>query len=114
MFFCPTCGSLLALPSNKTKVACNVCLVVTNCDMFESDVITSKSAPNAYDPFHLPILDLSGGGKQQNVRAMVDQVCPECNAPKMAFHTMQLRSSDEGQTVFFTCVECGHKFSQNS
>jgi DNA-directed RNA polymerase I subunit RPA12 len=27
---------------------------------------------------------------------------------------MQLRSVDEGSTVFYECVKCSHKFSQNN
>jgi len=37
----------------------------------------------------------------------VDEACPKCNHPQMEFYTMQLRSADEGQTVFYECHQCG-------
>ena len=30
------------------------------------------------------------------------------------FYTMQLRSADEGQTVFYECLKCKFTFSQNN
>jgi DNA-directed RNA polymerase I subunit RPA12 len=47
-------------------------------------------------------------------RATVDEVCPKCGHEGMEFYTLQLRSADEGQTVFYECAECGHKYSQNN
>lgn len=47
-------------------------------------------------------------------RATVDEVCPDCGAQGMEFYTLQLRSADEGQTVFYECTECGHKHSTNN
>jgi DNA-directed RNA polymerase subunit M/transcription elongation factor TFIIS len=44
----------------------------------------------------------------------VDQPCPKCDHPEMEFYTMQLRSADEGQTVFYECPKCGHKYNQNT
>ena len=32
----------------------------------------------------------------------------------MSYAAIQLRSADEGQTVFFTCVKCKYKESENS
>ena len=47
-------------------------------------------------------------------RAKVKERCPSCNAPEMSFYTMQMRSVDEGQTVFYECNRCGHTFSTNT
>lgn len=37
---------------------------------------------------------------------IVDRKCPQCNNEKMSYATLQLRSADEGQTVFYTCTKC--------
>eukprot|EP01084_Bolivina_argentea_P239981 403238_1 len=46
----------------------------------------------------------SGGG-----RKIIRQDCLECGAKKQAYEARQIRSVDEGQTLFFECLECGHK-----
>lgn len=48
--------------------------------------------------------------------AEIDEVCPKCSHTRMSFHTAQLRGVDEGQTIFYTCLnpKCGHKFTVNS
>lgn len=37
---------------------------------------------------------------------VVERKCPKCGNDKMSYATLQLRSADEGQTVFFTCTKC--------
>jgi DNA-directed RNA polymerase I subunit RPA12 len=37
---------------------------------------------------------------------VVERKCPNCKNDKMSYATLQLRSADEGQTVFYTCVRC--------
>ncbi len=32
----------------------------------------------------------------------------------MYYYTMQLRSADEGSTVFYECVKCKYKYSANN
>lgn len=37
---------------------------------------------------------------------IVERQCPQCQNDKMSYATLQLRSADEGQTVFYTCTKC--------
>ncbi len=54
--------------------------------------------------------------KHKTQTTQVDEPCPKCAHPEMSFYTMQLRSADEGSTVFYECLNkaCGHKFSVNN
>jgi len=47
-------------------------------------------------------------------RAKVKEPCPNCQHPELRFYTMQMRSVDEGQTVFYECEKCGHTYSTNT
>lgn len=42
---------------------------------------------------------------------VVERLCSKCGNDKMSYATLQLRSADEGQTVFYTCTKC--KYVQN-
>jgi DNA-directed RNA polymerase I subunit RPA12 len=40
--------------------------------------------------------------------AVIDERCEKCGREQVRFYTQQLRSADEGTTVFYEC-ECGKK-----
>jgi DNA-directed RNA polymerase subunit M/transcription elongation factor TFIIS len=40
--------------------------------------------------------------------AVIKQLCEKCGREEVRFYTQQIRSADEGTTVFYTC-ECGHR-----
>jgi len=44
----------------------------------------------------------------------IDKKCPKYGHDKMSYAALQLRSADEGQTVFSTCLKCKYKESENS
>lgn len=48
-----------------------------------------------------------GDKKERPDKAMAQERCPKCNKKGLLFFTLQLRSADEGQTIFYECPECG-------
>ena len=40
--------------------------------------------------------------------------CSKCKGKRTISFTKQVRSSDEGASVFITCIDCKHRFILNS
>lgn len=78
--------------------------------------ITTKSHPSAFPSALLQKRQLvhtaTGAEGMRAKEATIKEDCPQCGHDEMHFYTMQMRSADEGSTVFYTCPKCGHKFSQ--
>lgn len=77
---------------------------------FASKTITTTSKPSAF-PSELrlkrsAVQQIERGDIQTEAEIAVD--CPECGRNKVKYHAVQLRSADEGSTIFYTC-ECGYK-----
>lgn len=45
-----------------------------------------------------------------HTRATILNDCPKCGHDKMYFWTAQIRSADEGSTVFYECVSCAFRY----
>mmetsp|Transcript_1624 Transcript_1624/g.3455 ORF Transcript_1624/g.3455 Transcript_1624/m.3455 type:complete len:97 (-) Transcript_1624:604-894(-) len=55
----------------------------------------------------------ASGVEEQN-EAVIEEQCPKCKHNRLSYRTAQLRSADEGQTIFYTCLKCKHRFAVNS
>ena len=44
-----------------------------------------------------------------NTTSVIAERCAECGREEVRYYTQQLRSADEGSTVFYEC-DCGHKY----
>ncbi|CAO3673011.1 hypothetical protein INT44_008051 [Umbelopsis vinacea] len=116
LIFCPECGNLLDIPGGDDDlIVCNQCSYAQSSADYEAMEIVTTSSENAFQsPLKSKRHLVQQKGPKTEGAAMIDEKCPNCGNPEMAYHTMQLRSADEGQTVFYNCKKCGHKFSINT
>eukprot|EP00762_Andalucia_godoyi_P002352 ANDGO_07511.mRNA.1 DNA-directed RNA polymerase I subunit RPA12 len=120
--FCPRCNALLQFSNGAhDKVLCSVC----DHAIPLSEASTRSSVLSFAPKRELDLVrrdrerraNLAAGGsgkKNESDNAVVNETCPKCSFGQASFFTMQLRSADEGQTVFYTCLKCAHKWSVNN
>ena len=106
---CDDCGSstegetIPAIGSQRSPYA----YLVTDTS---AKLVTSKSKPSAFPSVlrskHSAIQTLNAD--ELSTEAIIQKECPQCKRQEMFYHTKQLRSADEGSTVFYRC-ECGYQ-----
>mmetsp|Transcript_28005 Transcript_28005/g.72061 ORF Transcript_28005/g.72061 Transcript_28005/m.72061 type:complete len:121 (-) Transcript_28005:29-391(-) len=112
--FCPRSGALLVLQPSTGKAVCPDCDFTRPLEELRNVSITTASDMEDYRRrYNLePVVRTDQDVTRQ--RATTEEDCPKCGHHGLEFYTMQLRSADEGQTVFYECPKCGHKYSQNN
>ncbi|EME40835.1 hypothetical protein DOTSEDRAFT_137176 [Dothistroma septosporum NZE10] len=116
LVFCTDCGNLLeSNTGRKAYISCDVC-GAQNKDT-SSKVVTSHSKPSAFPSalrtrLRSDVQEISEADRQTEV--IIKHTCENCGNDEVKFYTMQLRSADEGSTVFYTCLKCNHKWNTNN
>lgn len=122
--FCPNCGSILPLLSISGPVTCYTCqldyppegvrfviifVVIFNWTHFYNflTIVLGKMAVEYTIQFNSASTSkLVAASEDAEEGPIVERKCPKCGNDRMSYATLQLRSADEGQTVFFTCTKC--------
>ncbi|GIL73690.1 hypothetical protein Vretimale_5426 [Volvox reticuliferus] len=116
--FCPKSGYLLTLDPDRRIATCKVSGYQRSLEELSSVKVVLRTDMEDYRRrFALEPLVKRAGDEELlkgRKRATVDEPCPKCQHRPMEYYTMQLRSADEGQTVFYECPKCGYKYSQNT
>lgn len=75
-----------------------------------SNTIVTHSKPSDFPSFLRQKLSTTQTIKRHevNTEATTTQTCPKCARTEVRFSAVQLRSADEGSTIFYTC-DCGYK-----
>ena len=111
--FCPQCGSIFNAPENDL-VRCLECSFECPYEQLGVGVVVTMSAPVPRPNWLDKNIGDDGMKSTKDRNALIEEICPKCGNPEMYFYTMQLRSADEGSTVFYECPSCDHKFSANN
>ncbi|EMF09752.1 DNA-directed RNA polymerase I 13.7 kDa polypeptide [Sphaerulina musiva SO2202] len=115
--FCTACNNLLERVSpTHLKIQCEVC-GTTNPNNWPSTIVETsrpRSLPSQLrTKLQGNVQSVSEEELQKNGQK-ISQTCPECASPEMYFTALQLRSADEGTTVFYVCHECGHRYKEDN
>jgi DNA-directed RNA polymerase I subunit RPA12 len=128
LIFCTDCGNLLQESTgspdailvceacgarNKGKLTLGISHGIEAYEILDtlSQTILSESKPNAF-PSALrakrsALQTLTA--EDRSTEVLTQKVCDKCGRKEMFFTTAQLRSADEGSTVFYRCV-CGYRY----
>ena len=103
MEFCDECGSMMQTQGDKW--------VCTKCDheklrdeAKEQAMVTTQAQEES------EVIESEGG--TSGLPTTTAQ-CPNCDNDTAYWYMQQIRSADESETRFFTCVECGHKWRED-
>jgi transcription factor S len=106
MKFCPLCYKILLIePSTSgNRLVCKMCRYYYNLTRQQKNVITY---------LHDEKLEVIEENQEIKELPIATTLCPKCNSNKAYYEERQTRSADEAATIFFTCVQCKHKWNEN-
>ncbi|XP_003703448.1 RNA polymerase I subunit RpI12 [Megachile rotundata] len=110
--FCSDCGSILPLLGEKGDVKCYACKRTWGPEAFGDMYMNYTIHFNKKDAYESS--KQKDDDEDEAEGPVVERKCPQCQNDKMSYATLQLRSADEGQTVFYTCTKCKFKETENS
>ncbi|CEP63163.1 DNA-directed RNA polymerase I core subunit RPA12 LALA0_S07e03818g [Lachancea lanzarotensis] len=119
LIFCTHCGNLLDNPSavQDSRIQCAQCGATYDKSKFSDLRVVTRTADDAF-PSKLKskrsVVKTSLKKDELEEGATIREKCPKCGNDEMHYHTLQLRSADEGATVFYTCTSCGYRFRTNN
>lgn len=117
--FCIHCKSFIDIPLIGDYIECNNCKFRTNIrDIRINPIITVKDYSKNKKKWLEDYNNRTGTINNDNNKQfdIIEQACinNNCDSNKCYYTARQLRSADEGQTIFYQCIKCGERFTLNN
>jgi DNA-directed RNA polymerase I subunit RPA12 len=115
--FCPRCRATLRVDYSGA-IDCDVCSYHSNLSEMPADQLPSSTTYSMDRP--TPMWAKSDAEQaalrhsNEPVRATIEEPCIKCGHREVGYYTVQLRSVDEGSSVFYECPSCKHTWSINN
>ncbi|ESO08954.1 hypothetical protein HELRODRAFT_73994 [Helobdella robusta] len=106
MHFCKKCGTIMQTPeeSNKSFALCY------NSKCGHTEPIEASCQETTYELLYntQQITNKKNDNEEYNrvLGPTIERQCSFCRYRLAAYFTRQMRSADEGQSVFYTCLNC--------
>ena len=108
MQFCDECGSMMHTEGDTW--VCRSCGYEEQRDSAtEADTMTTTENQADGGVVDMSDVDDAEIGPTTRVRC----INPDCESERARYEMKQIRSADESETRFFTCVECGQKWRED-
>ncbi|AFK19169.1 transcription factor S [Haloferax mediterranei ATCC 33500] len=104
MEFCDECGSLMT-PEDGVWVCPNGHEKARDSEK-EKAMVTTEGQESS------EVVDMSDVDNAE-IGPTTTAICPKCEHDVARYEMKQIRSADESETRFFTCVECDHKWRED-
>lgn len=110
--FCSDCGNILEI-STQEFIICECCgRENQNLKRFTKAISKSNNFPSFLRDKLTSKTQRLTSKDFENTR-IIERECPECQSKVMTWSEAQLRSADEGTTIFYRC-ECGYRGKENN
>ncbi|GKU90127.1 hypothetical protein SLE2022_217350 [Rubroshorea leprosula] len=110
--FCEICGTTLYLVSTK-HAECPLCKSRKNAkEILGKEISYRITTQDIKRELGIKLFDEETDTGKSGAR-MIKKACDKCGNPELEYTTRQMRSADEGQTVFYHCPKCNHQSQEN-